>query len=140
MHPASKPLSSCRSERFSIRVICFQHHPDRSQLVEHVASDSSFTFFLMEPLLASLLDGPATISSLHEVMAEYAQESGWRDSSGEPIAADHMRWEFWPAVHPLMAVGAISGGWPSQEVAVTEFGVPTAIAILWHRAVAPRAL
>lgn len=111
-----------------------------SQLVDHVASGRGFTFFLMEPLLASLLNGPATISSLHEVMAEYAQESGWRNSNGEPIAADHMRWEFWPAVHPLMAVSAISGGWPSREVALTGFGIPTAIAILWHRAVAPRTM
>jgi hypothetical protein len=109
------------------------------RVVEHFASGKGFSFFLMEPLLARLLDGPSTISSLHEVMAEYAQGSGWRQGNGAPITSDHMRWEFWSAARPLVAVGAITGGWPSSEVALTEFGRPTAIAILWHRATAPRA-
>jgi hypothetical protein len=109
------------------------------KVVEHLASGKGFSFFLIEALLARLLDGPSTISSLHEVMAEYAQGSGWREGSGAPITSDHIRWEFWSAAHPLVAVGAITGGWPSSEVSLTEFGRPTAIAILWHRATAPRA-
>ncbi len=109
------------------------------KVVEHLASGKGFGFFLMEPLLARLLDGPSTISSLHEVMAECAQGSGWRQGNGAPITSDHMRWEFWSAARPLVALGAITGGWPSPEVALTEFGRPTAIALLWHRATAPRA-
>jgi hypothetical protein len=109
------------------------------RVVEHFAAGKGFSIFLMEPLLARLLDGPSTISSLHEVMAEYAQGSGWRQGNGAPITSDHMRWEFWSAARPLVAVRAITGGWPSPEVALSEFGRPTAIAILWHRATAPRA-
>lgn len=109
------------------------------KLVEHLALGKAFSFFLMEPLLARLLEGPSTISSLHEVMAEYAQGAGWRQGNGAPITSDHIRWEFWSAARPLVAVGAVTGGWPSDEVALTEFGRPTAIAILWHRATAPRA-
>jgi hypothetical protein len=109
------------------------------KVVERFASGKGFSFFLMEPLLARLLDGPSTISSLHKVMAEYAQGSGWRQGNGAPITSDDMHWAFWSAARPLVAVGAIPAGWPSREVALPEFGRPTAIAILWHRATAPRA-
>jgi hypothetical protein len=112
-----------------------------SQVTSHFAEGSDFIAILRELLLARLLTGPAALGTVAQELLPSIQETGWRLVDGDTISVDAVRWSMWDAIRPLTILGMTAvGEWPNRDIALTDFGEPTAKEVLWRRATAPQSL
>jgi hypothetical protein len=110
-------------------------------VTSHFAEGSDFIAILRELLLARLLTGPAALGTVAQELLPSIQETGWRLVDGDTISVDAVRWSMWDAIRPLTVLGMTAvGEWPNRDIALTDFGEPTAKEVLWRRATAPQSL
>ncbi len=66
------------------------------------------------------------------------RESGWLSDDGEAVTADALHFWIWDALRPLTTLGMLEvAELPKRDVALTDFGWPTAAEVLWRRATRP---
>lgn len=109
------------------------------RVVRALAAGGDFTAAVRELLLVRLLEGAGDRKAVKEEIQPVLSEAGWRSTERDELTVEMLRYEFWNAIRPMDLLGMLDvGEWPGSGLCLTEFGVESARAILWHRARAPR--
>ena len=108
-------------------------------VVRVLAARSDFASAIRELLLVRLLRGATDRDVVKDEILPVLSEAGWRPSERGELTREMLSFELWDAIWPMDLLGMLEvGEWPDRGLRLTEFGVDTARAILWHRAREPR--
>jgi hypothetical protein len=109
------------------------------RVVRALAAGSDFTAAVRELLLVRLLGGAGDREAVKEEIQPVLSEAGWRSTERGELTVEMLSYAFWDAIRPMDLLGMLDvGDWPDRGLRLTEFGVDSARAILWHRARAPK--
>jgi hypothetical protein len=112
-----------------------------STVIICLARGSGFVSAIQELILARLLGGPIERRALVSEIRPAVAEAGWRPTSGGELTDDMVSFQFWDAIRTPELLGMIATGSRTDRgdhVRLTEFGISSARAILWHRSTAAR--
>jgi len=108
------------------------------QVVKTLAAGNDFTYAVRELLLVRLLRGASERGPVEQEIESVLREAGWRPSDGGELTRDMVSFKLWDAIRPMDLIGMLKAGeWPDRSLRLTEFGIESARAVLWHRATAP---
>lgn len=103
-----------------------------------LAAGEDFADAVREAVIVQLLKGPAGTRAIAATIVPVLAEAGWKPSDGGDLDQDMVSFQLWDAIRPMCLLRMIElGDRPDRETRLTESGMVSATAILWHRSTAP---
>jgi hypothetical protein len=108
-------------------------------VVRALAAGADFVSATRELLLIRLLRGASEREAVEREIRPVLSEAGWKPSGGGDLTRDMVAVSLWDAVRPMDLLRMLDvGERPERSLQLTEFGTASALAVLWHRATAPK--